>query len=217
MEWSLAPAVHAAAIDGDLVFLSVPNDAYFCLPRAATQAELSPDRRRLLRVAADLAPDLVAAGLIVPETGEATALYGSWPQPGRRSALLPAYDPPTWRHLAEGLAALADTARAYRNTPFAGLLECVAAPGRRDPPATPELLAAVRAFHTWLPYAPVSGKCLLRSFMLLRHLRREGLDALWVFGVRTWPFHAHCWLQAQDVVLDDQPDRTAAFTPILVV
>jgi hypothetical protein len=37
-----------------------------------------------------------------------------------------------------------------------------------------------------------------------------------VFGVRTWPFHAHCWLQCDDVVLDDQADRVAAYAPILV-
>jgi hypothetical protein len=51
--------------------------------------------------------------------------------------------------------------------------------------------------------------------MLLRLLHAKGLDAHWVFGVRTWPFQAHCWLQCEDLVLDDQPDRVRAFTPIM--
>lgn len=79
------------------------------------------------------------------------------------------------------------------------------------------MLEVIASFHRWAPFAPAPGKCLLRSFMLLRLLRRHGHDARWVFGVRTWPFRAHCWLQAGDVVLDDDVEALVALTPILVV
>jgi hypothetical protein len=36
-----------------------------------------------------------------------------------------------------------------------------------------------------------------------------------VIGVKLNPFAAHCWLQVGDVVLNDLPERVAAFTPIL--
>ncbi|WP_374571406.1 lasso peptide biosynthesis B2 protein [Phenylobacterium sp. J426] len=65
--------------------------------------------------------------------------------------------------------------------------------------------------------APLPAKCLVRSFALLCFLRRCGHDAAWCFGVSTWPFAAHCWLQVGEVALDDHPDQLAAYTPIHVV
>ena len=68
-----------------------------------------------------------------------------------------------------------------------------------------------------LPWLPFQGQCLHRAFMLRRLLARRGLSVHWVFGVRTWPFMAHCWLQAGDTLVADDLDRVLGFTPILVV
>jgi hypothetical protein len=81
----------------------------------------------------------------------------------------------------------------------------------------PAALEVVARFRRWAPFAPVSGKCLLRSFMLLRLLRRRGFDAHWVFGVSTWPFTAHCWLQVGDIVLDDSHERLLPYRIIHVI
>ena len=62
-----------------------------------------------------------------------------------------------------------------------------------------------------------TGHELRDSCVLLRFLQRSGLDARWVFVVRTWPFAAHCWLQLEDTVLDDMVERLAAYEPILAV
>ena len=69
----------------------------------------------------------------------------------------------------------------------------------------------------WIPYAPVRAKCLVRSFLLLRWLVRRGHGAYWVFGVTTWPFRAHCWLQCGAVALDDDVERLAAYSVIMVL
>ena len=53
--------------------------------------------------------------------------------------------------------------------------------------------------------------------MLRRFLHRRGLDAAWVFGARTWPFAAHCWLQVGDVVINDRIDHVDRFAPVMVV
>jgi hypothetical protein len=101
-----------------------------------------------------------------------------------------------------------------------GQLIAVAREERRsggEPRASAAMIEAVNAFQDALVWVPRPGECLFRSFTLLRHLRREGFDARWVFGVRTWPFHAHCWLQAGDTVLEDTLDRLLPFTPILAV
>lgn len=68
-----------------------------------------------------------------------------------------------------------------------------------------------------LPFVPGQGECLYRACLLRSYLAGRGLGSSWVFGVRTWPFAAHCWLQCGDLVLDDDPDRVALYTPILVV
>jgi hypothetical protein len=35
-----------------------------------------------------------------------------------------------------------------------------------------------------------------------------------VFGVRTHPFEAHCWLEKDRVILDDTVEHVRWFTPI---
>lgn len=61
-----------------------------------------------------------------------------------------------------------------------------------------------------------TDKCLPYAFAISTHLRRRGVDAKLVFGVRL-PFAAHAWVQVDDIVVGDRPDRILAFTPILVV
>ena len=92
-------------------------------------------------------------------------------------------------------------------------------PTQPSPDGVPsaEMGALVARYHRWACWMPAPSKCLIRSYTLLRLLRRNGFDARWVFAVKTWPFEAHCWLQAGSVILDDVPDRLLAYHPILVV
>ena len=59
--------------------------------------------------------------------------------------------------------------------------------------------------------------CLLNSLALLEFLAWYRLHPNWVFGVRTTPFQAHCWLQHGDLVLDDRLAHLVPYTPIMVV
>lgn len=214
-EVALRPMVHAALVAEDLVLLDIAADAYFCLRGdPAFALALSQDGRRLLGPE-NVCADLVAAGLAEPAGRGAfppNLPMRSAPRP-RRSALQDAHATPRWRDAPEALRTLVTVARAYRGRPFAEVI--VTAP--RVSPAAAPLLEIVARFHRWAPYAPTSAKCLLRSFMLRTILRRAGHDPLWVFGVQTWPFRAHCWLQVDDMVLDDTSDRVAGYVPILVV
>lgn len=217
----IAPDVHAVAVNGDLVFLDVVRDTYVCLPEADPSAQLSEDRRSLALADPELARDLREAGLVVSPSGAVLArpdlaAARLWTPP-TRSALSDTYPLPRIGDGLEIARSVADLLVAYRGRPFRDIVGAVRRPRTRPPEPAPELISTVEAFHRWAPFAPTSAKCLLRSFMLLRRLQRRGLDALWVFGVRTWPFHAHCWLQCGDLVLDDEPDRIRAFTPIMVV
>ncbi len=80
-----------------------------------------------------------------------------------------------------------------------------------------EIVRQTALFARWLPWVPSQGACLYRASFLRRFLAASGLTADWVFGVTTWPFSAHCWLQAGDLLLDDDLDRVATYTPLMVV
>jgi hypothetical protein len=57
--------------------------------------------------------------------------------------------------------------------------------------------------------------CLCNSLALLNFLATYGLFPAWVFGVRTGPFAAHCWLQAESHVLNDTLENICGYTPIM--
>jgi hypothetical protein len=59
--------------------------------------------------------------------------------------------------------------------------------------------------------------CLFDSLALLLYLRRLGVCPQWVFGVRTGPFAAHCWLQSGLIVLNDTVENVCSYSPIMAV
>lgn len=75
------------------------------------------------------------------------------------------------------------------------------------------VLARLRAIRLVLP-SP--RRCLPASMIASCFLRTHGFDSDIVFGVRSHPFAAHCWIEAGGVVLDDDLDRVRAYTPIAV-
>ncbi len=224
VSWFLAAEVHVARSGRDLVFLDVETDSYFCLARAGEALAIAAGGRVHIPDE-DLAHALAKAGLLVGGPRDRPS-DPCLPQARQRDLgerdLFAARRGPGWVRTAQLVARTAwDGALTVHRRPFKDLIALArserpldAADRRR--PSRP-LLTAVRAFQDALAWAPWQGECLYRSFTLLRHLRREGFDAQWVFGVRTWPFHAHCWLQAGDVVLEDTIDRLLPFSPILAV
>ncbi len=80
------------------------------------------------------------------------------------------------------------------------------------------LRALVTAFARLRPlFYTLRCACLLDSLTLLHFLSAEGIHPQWVFGVKTEPFDAHCWVQHGEVLLNDVPDRVRQYSPILIV
>jgi hypothetical protein len=81
------------------------------------------------------------------------------------------------------------------------------------------LRSLVIAFTRLRPlFYTLRGACLLDSLTLMHFLSAEGIHSPdWVFGVKTEPFDAHCWVQQGEVVLNDVPDRVRQYSAILVV
>ena len=157
----------------------------------------------------NLSDDLKAQGLVFDE-----------PQPTSRKAA----PSPTASALerTEALAsgsrraigrAYIDTLTLYHQSPLPFLISRARAKENGLFKGSPASLA--RAFEAVSPWLPAQGACVFRSFMLMRLLSRAGASDLhWVFGVRTWPFHAHCWVQEGELVLSDYVEALVGYVPI---
>lgn len=76
-------------------------------------------------------------------------------------------------------------------------------------------LAAI--FGALRPLYPRPYLCTFDSLALLEFLAARGVHPRWVFGVRAEPFHAHCWVQYGEALLNERLDRAARLTPIMAV
>ncbi len=200
----LRPDVHAVAVGDALIILDLAGDDYLCLPEAAATAGDGE-----FTDAATLSI-LGAAGLLA--TGPAPERP---PLPPRPTATViyqrPKRSPTIGMWLGAATSALA--VRAIRKgAGVTSYLALVDGPGGDRTPT--HVAEAARAFWRMAPWLPIEGECLVRSALLMRFLNERGLEADWVFGVRLWPFMAHCWVQLDDLCLNDDVERLAAYTPI---
>ncbi len=214
MRLFLADGVHAVQIADDFVFLDVAADAYFCLGGVSDVIALAPGGEIDVRHD-ETAEQLLEGGLLSPRMipdrppPPPKPAASSWRQGANRAAPLDV--------CLSALAVTLSVRRDFANRSFAALLEDPGPNGLQSGEPSAALLEAAAQFEHLRPWAPLHGECLLRSYHLHAFLRARGFDALWVFGVRTWPFNAHCWLQVGRTVLDDDLERLAAYAPILAV
>lgn len=205
---SLAEGVHAVRIGADLVLLDLAGDDYLCLPECGdlriVGRRVTGPMDGLLRLAAEelLHPGEGGNDRTSPPALPSARLGAAPPlRPTLRDALVFAG---LWMDVVRRRPTLRDLKRRHGRRG-----------GRRD---APEALAArIEVFRQLLPLAPFTGVCLFQAELLLRFLNAAGLDAEWVFGVRTFPFLAHCWLQSGDVCLSEAPETLTVYRPILVI
>jgi hypothetical protein len=72
-------------------------------------------------------------------------------------------------------------------------------------------------FNRWRPWFPRRRLCLFESLALMRFLLGAGCSADLVFGVRAMPFAAHCWVEREGGVLEDDPHYCGSFSEIVRV
>lgn len=75
-------------------------------------------------------------------------------------------------------------------------------------------LAAI--FHHLRPYYVREYLCRFDSLALIEFLAGYCQFPDWIFGVRSEPFGAHCWVQENDWVLNDSVEYVSQFTPIMI-
>lgn len=77
--------------------------------------------------------------------------------------------------------------------------------------------ALVDKFQKFRPMYPRNYLCLFDSLALLDFLAFYRMYPRWLFGIRTQPFEAHCWVQEGHTVFNDTVEHTRQFTPILMI
>lgn len=231
----LAQHVFMTSVDERYVFLDLRSDRYLCLDH-----KHSENVRHLLRNPAaalsmpvwtprggDHAGDgiiaaLVHRGLLVRcEDPSAVAPRLTLPPP--KSALQNRVD--TVVRPAHVRRFLRSAVRTSAQLRWKGIEETVDAVVSMRP-ANPEgvnvhdteLLAALTGiFRRLRHYYPRPYLCLFDSLALLYFLSSYSLFPRWVFAVRLQPFGAHCWIQADDRVVNDQLDDIRPYSPIMCI
>ena len=209
----LGPNVHAALVDGDLIFLDAARDHYSCVTRsdaATIIAELETIGR-----ASDptgVVHELSEAGLLVD--GGGSGLRPASPDPARIDFhdLASTELPITALTVAKLTASVLEAAVKIRAKPAKWL----SARSQLGDAASCRAATVALQFERLRPCIPRSGRCLPSSLMLLGFLRRHGVAAQIVVGVRTFPFEAHCWVQHKGVVLNDTVEHVGWYVPIAV-
>lgn len=97
-----------------------------------------------------------------------------------------------------------------------GRVARVAKRGRRPRPDPKQLVQTFVYLRTYVYTA--HEHCLYDSLVLCDYLLRSGLLPTCVFGVRTLPFGAHCWVQADRSLLTESSiEFVSTFSPVLVI
>lgn len=209
LEAFLPPHIHMAWCGADIVILNMQADEYALLVDLADKLQQTAAPGVILIDPAIL-DDLLQNGLAV--THRSVPSRQNLVETRDEIASSPCRNPITLGLTA--LNALDSTARFHRLS-LGDLVET--ASRRRASKRTRPLQEALGAFQSIYPWIPFEGDCLQRAFMLHHHLHTQGHKPSWIFGVRTWPFLAHCWLQIDDQVIGDTVERVQGFTPIMVV
>jgi hypothetical protein len=234
----LARDIFACPTKRHWVFLDLRRDKYLCLNRAEFDSlYIQLDRLEQTREARTgeqlLSADLISLQTELLDTGFLTA------DPEQSQAIastcipIPSEFPlprpcsqKKWR-LAGGFPAFVYACwkadRALRSNRFHETIEDLirrkqSVPRTRHIRHQPhELSRTISVFNYLRPLYPQPYVCLFDSFALLEMLALYGDLVTLVFGVTTDPFHAHCWLQMENTVLNDSPAAVRSYTPIMRV
>lgn len=209
-----AAGVFLVPVGEDVVVLDMNADQYHCLLDGADWMVFGEGGSITV-------PDESAANLLLEAgvaVGERPRSPPRTPQPARRQ-LATASTPSRGSILRAGLSLAAATI-SFRGKSLRQLVQTcppTSSPAPHTLHDARTLIDSVTAVQAALPWIPFEGECLQRAFQIRRVLARRGIRPDWVFGVRTWPFAAHCWLQIDDLVIADTLDRVNRYTPIMVV
>jgi hypothetical protein len=237
----LSPHVHVCVAGKQVVLLDLERDKYLSLEQAnpigrwvrgwpvplcgtppLTESGDSP--------AAGTSPEsgllakMISQGLLVtdPTIGkEAAPVVAERPRVAMVEYDLNVRPRTTFAQLCRLLSAYAAAKWSLKYRPIKEVVRATGLRKRRLQPTNLEAGALRRLVTAFVYLRPLfytaREACLLDSLTLVNFLAGYRVFPQWVFGVKTDPFYAHCWVQHGDFALNDTPDYVRGFSPILVV
>ena len=223
MQYAMPASVTFCLTGGAVVFLDTDRNRYFRLGQ-----RLDADFRALVAAGPAAAQDvasLIRLGVLQAVTDERACLNrAEAPAPSRSLVEEAAADPRSGARLTPQVAgAVVLTWASLKSSSLSSLVARHRALRRRAldsagrPKSGGDVYSLSASFNQLRRLVPIDTVCLLDSFALLGFLAGRGHFPQLVFGVRLNPFAAHCWVQQDDVVLNDAVERASTYTPILVV
>lgn len=209
---ALYPHVYGVLLGSDAILLDVQTDRYHALVEAVDRdgsADSAGIDQILLPEAAEA---LIEADLAFRGSGRA---FNDLKSPEKEFRALANDDErPAVRDGIDLIAALVTTGWRMRRG-----LPCRSYHPSRAPAGTTRLVdvhLAMAALCRIRLYVPTPRRCLPASLVTAMFLARRGFATQIVFGVRSYPFEAHCWVEHAGIVMDDTLDKVLAYRPIVV-
>jgi transglutaminase superfamily protein len=237
----LSPHVHVCVAGKQVVLLDLERDKYLSMASgspigrwvrgwpAPPSDSAAPEEDSTSPPESDaehrLLAKMIAQGLLVQDAAigkEASPVVADPPEYAIVEYDLNSRPSTTLEHLWRVCTAYTSAKWALRRRPIKEVVEtaCLrkthaSSTGRWDADTVRPLVTA----FTYLRPLFFTSKdaCLLDSLTLVNFLAGYSVFPEWVFGVKTDPFHAHCWVQQGGFVFNDTPDYVRGFSPILVV
>lgn len=215
------------------IFLDIDRDQYLAIDREPIET-LTPwlslrsnnddhptPEKEIPTAVASIADDLLAQGLLTPRELDGKPFKPvSTPPPRARSVRRQRITRNVVRFA--GFYAACSVANRYltaaRTKDAIDLVRRRKASQCQQVPGAPnQLLSLLSTFDALRPFYPRPYLCLFDSLALVEFLARYRIFPTWVFGVCGEPFQAHCWVQHQDLLLNDSVEHVSTFTPIMTV
>ena len=228
--YSLPQWVHLCFTTDGAVFLDTRRDKYFGLDYQKAQLLLRVLERDAAAMTAEhveLAQELHTSGLLTPSHDATCPPFSAAAIAPPDALLCEPDDLPeriTLLQVARFVAACCATWVAFH---LGSLDHAVVRLKRRkarllkrgssnDLDRTRELICAFFRLRTFVYTA--DDHCLFDSLVAADYLQRFGVSSTCVFGVRTLPFAAHCWVQTNGhLVTDSSLEQLRAFSPIFTI
>lgn len=175
--------------------------------------------------ATELAEELVDLGLLTKEPSSGRPLETlTLATPARPliSACASHRMDRSWRHAPALLLACARVTHMLRRWSLARIVRAIERRKRLNEKtassaATERVRQLVLHFYALRPIYPRDYLCMFDSLALLEFLAPHGVYPDWVFGVRSDPFEAHCWIQSGDVLLNESTEKATLYQPIMCI
>lgn len=205
---------------GRAIFLDAEADRYFGLSPAVNDAFLHLADSSMDPANSSALQPLISRGMLIEDEAE-RIFRAEWP-------LVPAtHDLNADGHVQAlpkdiALILMAELAATWhlRMRSFKWVLTDVSRRvGSPPPQQEPDqsLLAIAAASSAASLFTRSHDRCLVRALAVHSTCRRRGFASKLVFGVRSNPFTAHCWVQLDSAVLVGAFEQVRLYRPILVV